>query len=1027
MYVARPLRLKGYTDAVLAKMVTQVVFELPRRGTRTAACFAMAINSRALLIIALVLGCSALYSPAQRTPQFIRSVWRVQDGVPENTVQSIQQTSNGFLWVGTTGGAVRFDGAHFVPVPAGEGSIFSMLAARDGTLWMGTEGAGLVHAKGAVTRVISSGQGLTDGFVRVILQDRQGRIWAGTDNGLFLVEHDHARRVDTPQRNAPLSVHALMQDSLGRIWVGGSKLLAFNASQWSHAPLGPPEMAQYTLPGAASENRVKSLLETADHTIWIGTVGGLDHLVQDRFKREPTIHGTVRTMLQTTDGLFWVGTIGHGLFLRRGGGPFTRIDSAGSNPINTVLALCEDQSQQLWVGSQDGLIRMRRTPLRVVPLPGDAAPDFATLSLDTDDALWMVSSRVYRIHEGMAEVVHLKGLNGIAVRNVVRDREGTLWIGTDGHGVYHQTEGGLVHYDAPGHLVNDFVRAFLETHDGTMWIGTDEGVSRIRGGQTQNLRVADGLAYFSIRCLLEDRTGDVWIGTERGLSHWHNDHFVQDGLTLAMAHEKIWSLLQAQDGALWIGTRDHGLFRHGPADLEHMTTAQGLASDSVYQMVEGPGQRMWLSGPNGLSSFSLLTRDPGPEGHLGVTVYDLPDGNSGTQMYGGRQPAGVVDANGAVWFPSTRGAVEATSPHPAPERLPGVEIEAVIADGQALNPAVNRFALKPSLVRLAISFTPVSIRPQGGIRFRYRLEGFDPGWVDAGSARTALYTSLPSGSYRFRVQVFDAGHPDHTSEAELGFRVDRHFYRTAWFFLLCLAICALFAWLAYALRLRQIRLRFRAVIEERNRLAREMHDTVIQGCTGVSALLEAMSSLDVTNQPLREDLLDHARSQVRSTINEARHAVWNLRHQGESCDDFLARLERLAAQIRADFGAVVHCREQGNPIPIPDATARELLMVAREAAQNAALHAAPTHVDICLQWQANSMSLEVTDDGAGFIPAPSARAAGLHYGIAGMRERVEQMKGDFTIRSEVGRGTVVRAVLQRIHKAPTDSRDVVAL
>ena len=299
--------------------------------------------------------------------------------------------------------------------------------------------------------------------------------------------------------------------------------------------------------------------------------------------------------------------------------------------------------------------------------------------------------------------------------------------------------------------------------------------------------------------------------------------------------------------------------------------------------------------------------------------------------------------------------------------------------------------------------------------------------VDAGPARTALYTSLPPGSYRFRVQVFEADHPDRTAEAELPFRVDRHFYRTAWFLLLCLACGALLAWLAYELRLRQVRLRFRAVIEERNRLAREMHDTVIQGCTGVSALLEAMSSLEATNQPLREDLLDHARSQVRSTINEARQAVWNLRHQGERCDDMLIRLERLASQIQADFGIEVRCREGGNPIPIPDTMARELLMIAREAAQNAALHAAPTHVDICLQWQANCTSITVTDDGTGFAPALSDQAAGLHYGIAGMRERVKQMKGEFTLQSEIGRGTVVRAVLQRTDKAPSDSRDGVAL
>ncbi len=983
-------------------------------------------KKRVPFLLALCFVLSSLCSPLQASsleqrPQFTRTAWGVQDGLPENIVQAIQQTSSGYLWIGTTGGGVRFDGARFAPIVGAEGSIFSILAAKDGSLWYGTEGSGLFHLRDGKAKAFSTPEGLTDGFVRALVEDHSGRIWVGTDNGLFWIEGDRAQQVDTARFGPPLSVHALMEDSSGRIWVGGSKLLVFSPSTTSHPDTSG--VVQYTLPGAFSENRIKSMLETTDHTVWIGTVGGLDHLVDGRFKRVTGVAGTVRTMRQTSDGLLWVGTIGHGVYMGGAQEKFTRVDATGQGAINTVLALFEDDSHQLWIGSQDGLFRMRHTPIRVIPLPGDTAPDFATISNDRGDALWAVSSRVYHIQDGVAAPYDFPGLRDVPIRNIFRDRAGTLWFGTDGRGVYHQTSSGLLHFLAPSRLVNNFVRGFLEAMDGTLWIATDEGVTRIRGEHVENLRMIDGLAYFSTRCLLEDRTGDVWIGTERGLSHWHRGRFVQDSVTSALAREKVWSMLEASDGSLWFGTRDHGLYHQTTTGLEHFTTSQGLSSDSIYQLLEGAGRRIWISGPAGLSSFSIDRRSPEESGYLGTTVYDLPEGASGTQMYGGRQPSGVVDPHGAVWFPSTRGAVGAADAGQLDHQAPRVEITSILANGQSLDPASAELVLPPSLTRLEISFAPLLLRPQSGVRFRYRLEGLDHGWIDAGASRVASYTSLPAGPYRFHVQVFEADRPNRVSEDSFAVHIQRHFYSTLWFLAVCVLASALLTWIIYASRMRQIHLRFAAVTDERSRLAREMHDTVIQGCTGVSALLEAMSSLDSASQPLREDLLEHARTQVRSTIDEARQAVWNLRNNNQICDDLPLRLERLAAQVRQDLSTEVVCRTEGTNLPIGDFAARELLMVVREAVYNAAIHGAPEHVDVSLHSFPQSVSIEIRDDGIGFRPELTRADTALHYGIAGMRERIERMKGEFSLVSETGKGTLVRATVRRSNLVSPKSGD----
>ncbi len=313
------------------------------------------------------------------------------------------------------------------------------------------------------------------------------------------------------------AVHSIIEDREHRIWVGGSALLVFDQNG----------VTGKQLPGRDSENRVKSIVETQDGTIWVGTVGGLDRLVKGKFEPVNQIRGTVRTLRQTSDGALWIGSIGHGLYRYANGG-FTHWTSANLLPSNTVLSIFEDAEQQVWIGTQEGMVRLSKTPVSVLPLPGDSDPDIGTISADPNGTIWAVSSGVFAIRDGVARPYKFPNIPDVPIRNVFRDRSGDLWIGTDGSGVYRLTRGGVIHYTAPGRLTNNFVRAFLQSRDGAVWIATDEGVSRIDGEDTHRYEVGNGLAYFSTRALLEDRSGDIWIGTDHGLSHLHAGAFVHD-------------------------------------------------------------------------------------------------------------------------------------------------------------------------------------------------------------------------------------------------------------------------------------------------------------------------------------------------------------------------------------------------------------------------------------------------------------------------------------------------------------------
>lgn len=941
--------------------------------------------------------------------QYAHRVWRVADGLPEETVQALAQTDNGYLWVGTTGGLARFDGSRFqlftqnTSVPLGNNSIFCILKARDGSLWLGTEGSGLVHMDRHGDRVYTAADGLGDPFVRALMQDHTGQIWVGTDNGLFKIEGDVLHRVETASLAPGLAVHAIMEDRENRVWVGGSQLLVFQKGG----------MRLVHLPGRDSVNRIKSLLQTADGTVWAGTVGGVDRTVGGRFVQVAEISGTVRCLYQTGDGVLWIGTIGHGLW-RYVDGRFDRFDRSGLLPSKTVLSVFEDDTKQVWVGTQGGLVRLSETSVSLVPLPGGSDPDYATISAGADGVIWVVSSHVFTIREGVAHPYVFLRLPKVRVRCVFHARDGSLWIGTGGDGVYHLSGKSEQHYAAPGTLSNNFVRAFLEARDGTIWVAMDDGLSRISHGVVRNYGVRDGLAYFSTRSLLQSSDGDLWIGTERGVSHMRAGHFLQDAVTKALAQEKVWSIAQDTTGALWFGTRSHGLFRYAHRHLVQYTTAEGLTSNSIYQLLVHRG-RLWISSPNTISSFRLSQVGDSPDAQqLVVETYAMPYNAEGASLYGGRQPSGCVGVDGSIWFPSNKGAMRVQSDAEVPFTSPRKVILSASVDGQPLEVQQHRLVLPASASRLDIGFAPLMLRSQEGLRSRYKLEGFDRDWTHAGGNRTVSYTNLAAGTYQFMVQLYDISDPAAISEAVLPFKKRPYFYETWWFAAAGLIVLSLLVWAIYRSRVRILRLRFKAVLEERGRIAREMHDTVIQGCTSISALLEGISSLQHENSSLQRDLIEHARTQARVTIHEARQAVWNLRHKDDLVLDIKRSIVVIAEDIAREFGVPVHCKEEGRVFAIPGPCARELLMVVREAIYNAAIHGAPQQIEVAMVFTNAAIAVTVSDDGVGFLPA-SIEAGSLHYGIAGMRERMERLGGQLNIRSQPEHGTTVSCTVLRSH------------
>jgi signal transduction histidine kinase/ligand-binding sensor domain-containing protein len=946
---------------------------------------------------------------------YARTVWRISDGLPEDTVQALAESSQGLLWIGTTGGLAQFDGSRIqlFENPRGQvssvNSIFCLTMTRDGNLWAGTEGGGLLRIQGKSVQVYANAEGLSDGFVRSIFEDHRGRLWVGTDGGLFFKRGNRFERWHTLVDDAPLAVHSITEDSEQRLWIGGSRLLTIDAAGRNQ---------EYVLPGAYGTNRVKRILQTSDGTVWVGTVGGLQRLRNGRFENVPGIPYTVRTLLQTRDGMLWIGTIGGGLWTAKigvdGNTALTRIRRPSLLPSETVLSILEDDQNQIWVGTQAGIVRLRQTPVKLISLPEGGDPDFETISGDVRGAVWVAAQRLYGIKDGVASPFSDGVHSPFSVRNIFRARDGALWIGTDGGGAYRVRDGTTTHFTAPSQLTNNFVRAFLETRNGTLWIACDEGVTLVETARIRKLTQSDGLAYLSTRSLLEDRDGSVWVGTDRGLSHWGNGRFLQDEATHALAQEKVWSILQDRHGTLWFGTRDHGLFRYRDGVVQRFTTADGLPTNSIYQLLQDRRGTFWLTGPNTIASIhepDLEASAPASGQPLSITVYIMPFGAENAQLYGGRQPAGYLAPDDTVWFPTNRGAAHISAEEPFHARPPVAVLDALLEDGKSVALTKDMIVVPSRVSRISFLFSALFLRSQEGVRFRYRLENFDKTWNLSAGSHEATYTNLPAGQYRFRVLAFDAAHPREVSEALLIVAKQPVFYQTWWFYTACLLLLAGLGWASYQVRLRQMRTRFAAVLQERSRLAREMHDTVIQGCTGISALLEAVATTPEKDTAVRDELLDLAREQARSTVSEARQVVWDMRHEQEGDVDLVTALQSLVTQSQRESAVAVAFITDLNYLRVKASMAHEVLMTAREALLNAIQHSGSPNIAIQLQSLGTEVSLSVIDYGEGFSPASSFVAEEGHYGILGMRERTERIGAQFHLSSSPKQGTRVEVVV----------------
>ncbi|HYW71655.1 MAG TPA: two-component regulator propeller domain-containing protein, partial [Pyrinomonadaceae bacterium] len=718
--------------------------------------------------------------------------------------------------------------------------------------------------------------------------------------------------------------------------------------------------------------RINCLLVDRTGAVWIGTAGGLARLRNGQIETLTTNNGLssnlVLSIFEDREGSVWVGTEAGGLNLLKNR-KFTTLTSRNGLASDLVKAIYQDRQGAVWIGTNGGLTWWQNGKTAVFTTRDGLASD-VVLSLAGDDA-------------------------------------GNLWIGTpDGLNLFK--DGKFKTFTVADGLSNDLVRSVYADKRGDLWVGTRTGLNRFRDNQFSIYTTRDGLGNDFIGAIFEDSKGNLWIGTLGGLSEFRDGKFTTYTTNDGLSSNTVTCLFEDQSGDLWIGTNGGGLNRLRDGKFVAVTSRDGLPDDVIYRILEDGNERLWCSSNKGvfrLDKKELNALVAKQTGVLRPTLYGTPDGMLTRECSGGGHPAAWKMNDGKLWFATIKGVATVDADHLAVNAFPPpLVIEQVRVDDQ-IAPLNASMRVAAGSTRFDFYYTAPSFIAPENVRFKYKLEGFDRDWIDGGSRRVAYYTNLRPGSYKFHCMAANSDGVWNEQGAAFDFYLEPHFYQTYWFYALIVLALAATGWQLYRLRVRRISSQFGAVLSERNRIAREIHDNLAQDIMGISVQLELVARLLPAAAETARPHLDRARILVRNSMAEARRYVWDLRSQDLEHKDLPTALNDTARRLTRDTEVQAMVQVTGTFRPVPASIENNLLRIAQEAINNSVKHAGAERIMIDLHFDTDVLQLRVQDNGRGFDPAAENRDG--HFGLVGMRERAQEIGGELRIQSQPESGTQV--------------------
>ncbi|MGD0813774.1 MAG: two-component regulator propeller domain-containing protein [Verrucomicrobiota bacterium] len=954
---------------------------------------------------------------------FTFRVWQREQGLPQNFVRALAQTRDGYLWVGSDAGVSRFDGVRFVSfgLPEGfqTGPVQTLMGDDQGALWIGSVGRGLGRWQNGRFTAFVSGDGLPSDTVNALAEDSEGKLWVGTDSGLAVWQNGH---LETPSAVAELAgkqITALFSRRKGAMWIGVKGAGVFS--------LRGGHLMQMTDP--VFDDLLQDphcLLVDHEKRIWVGA--GDDSVLyregeqwrRYRFPRHLARH-YVSALVEDPDGTVWAGSVSEGLFQFKHG-KLVAVNASSGLSDNLVEALLVDREGKLWLGTHGGLNRLRPRNLSVISYnEGLGSGAVQGLTEVTPGVIWAskASEGLYtwdgRYFRPLAVAGLSPGDGQTGALLVARD--GSCWMG--GARGLLQIKDVRRAESEPGvpALTSLDISALGQDAQGRLWAGTRQGEVWWReNGQWQAQK--NGQYVHAITALVPQRNGSMWVGTAGdGLFSVEGK---ADGLWSkqnGLLSDWIRTLYPDAEGILWIGTGGGGLSRLKEGRVATFSTLTGLPENTISQILEDDAGNLWLGGDRGIvcvnkHELEMVVAQKIPAVY--PQVYGRTEGMLSEECISGFFPLGLRTKSGMLWFPTQEGIVVA-DPHRqmAGPPAPAVVLEETQVDGAD---AAEPLRLGPGKHRLEFRYTGIDFDAPERVRFRYRLEGLDSDWVEAGSSRSASFPYVPYGKYRFEVIAGNGEGSWSTTGASVAVTVQPYLWQTWWFRVpASLALLAMIAATARVLEKRKLHRRLeqlereRALAKERERIARDLHDDLGSSLARIS-LLSGLLKADRNNPGQVESHAVKISQSADQTVRALEEIVWAVRPGSDSLQSLVEYIAHFANELFADGG--IRCRldlpHDLPALPLPPEVRHNVFLVVKEALANALKHAAAREVHISAEATDQALEIVVQDDGKGFDIRGQSRGNGL----GNMRRRAQAIGENVTIESRPGHGTTVKLSLR---------------
>src|SRR6266851_3424658 len=870
------------------------------------------------LALLCLVGEARALDPNHILSQYLREQWTTDNNFPGGAIGAITQTTDGYLWMGTEKGLVRFDGVNFRLTSSflefSGDPVSGLITDGDGRLCVVFWGAGvLCYRDGKFVYLASILRRTTLEVASSWREEDGASLLTDLIDGMLRVRGENVQVLAPPSVLPPSLVLAMGETRDGKIWLGTAAGLFYFAD------------GRTTRVTGISDKKINCLLPVGDRELWIGTTKGLYRWNGTLFSRvnPPPALATVEVLalLRDHDGNIWAGTT-RGLFrINALGVSFSDESDFGGRGIN---ALFEDREGNLWAGGARGLERIRDGIFVTYKPATDSSPSEqdGPVYVDSENRTWFAPAGggLYVMKDGRAQAVKLSLLHNDVIYSIT-GRKNEIWIGTQHSGLKHfEYRNGVIGgrtYTQGNGLAENSVFAVYQSPDGAVWAGTlTSGISRFQDGRFVTYTTADGLASNSVSAILQTRDGTIWFATPNGLSSLSRGHWTTYATGDGLPSNSVNCLFEDSSGVLWIGTsRGLAFFKSGRVQVPRDTPDS--LREEAFGMSEDKEGWLWIATSGHVLRVSNQKLSNGLLSSAEVFEYGAADGLPSVKGVK-RSRSVVADRKGRIWFSLTHGLSVVDPSHIANTSAPALpHVEAIMADNDPITVA-KLVRIPSSRKRITFMYSGLSLAVPERIRFRYSLDGFDRGWSEPTAAREAVYTNLSSGSYRFRVIASNSYRQWNDSEAAISLKVDPAFWQTWWFRGSCVAAFLALLAALYQLRLRQVARQFNMRLEvrvgERTRMARDLHDTFLQTIQG--SKLVADDALDPSSDPIRmRRAMDQLSVWLASAMQEGRAALNSLRTGTTQTNDLAEALRRVTgdglipSSMAVTFSVVGDARE----------------------------------------------------------------------------------------------------------------------